>query len=159
MILGTIQATLILIDATGVLLRGPSGVGKSLAALSAMGRGHGFVADDMVQVFRGQGPTPLGRALEKEPRIEVRGLGVVKAHDLFSESVLPFAPIQLVVNLERYVSRSDAGRIDPEIGVADIFGFPTPQIRLAPPQGTDPGFLVEIAARLFTPSSRVSLEP
>lgn len=149
MVLGRIHGTLVSVHAWGVLLRGPSGVGKSLAALGVMGRGHYLVADDIVEVYRERAGGILGRALEKDARIEVRGLGVVAAHALFEWRVLPSAPIDLVINLDRYDPFSDAGRIEPQVGCADIFGFTAPQVRLALPDRADPGLLVETATRLI----------
>ena len=43
-----IHGALVEVSGVGVLLRGPSGVGKSECALELVSRGHKLVADDVV---------------------------------------------------------------------------------------------------------------
>lgn len=96
---GTIHATAVLLDAAGVLIRGPSGSGKSRLALvlldEAEGRGRfaALVADDRVRLdARG------GRLIARCPETiagmaEMRGRGIVtRRHE-------PAAVIRLVVDL------------------------------------------------------------
>ena len=47
---GTEHATTLDIKGVGVMLRGDSGVGKSELALELITRGHGLVADDVVEI-------------------------------------------------------------------------------------------------------------
>src|SRR5690606_17651483 len=71
----------------GVLISGESGLGKSELALELISRGHGLVADDVVELSRigpqaieGRGP-PLLRNL-----LDVRGLGLLDIRTIFGES-------------------------------------------------------------------------
>ena len=78
----------------GVLLRGPSGSGKSDLALRLIDAGARLVADDQCALRRGPGSAVLARAPETlAGRIEARGLGIVKAPRLAE------APIALIVDL------------------------------------------------------------
>ena len=64
---------------TGVLLTGPSGSGKSDLALRLMATGARMIADDAVVVWR-EGETLHAACPETiAGRMEVRGLGVVRA--------------------------------------------------------------------------------
>jgi serine kinase of HPr protein (carbohydrate metabolism regulator) len=75
----------------GVLIQGPSGIGKSDLALRTLECGFRLVADDRVVVFVSAGRL-FGRAPPTiEGLIEVRGVGVVR------ETALALAPITLSV--------------------------------------------------------------
>ena len=112
----TIHASAVLVGHRGILIRGPSGSGKSRLALSVLQSGTGFarlVGDDRVHLEAAH-----GRLLMRPPHvlaglIEVRGLGIVR---------LPYEPVavaRLVVDL----AATDAVRLpDPSATVADIEG-------------------------------------
>lgn len=90
----------------GVLVRGPSGSGKSDLALRAMDAGFRLVADDRTLVWTsggqawGRAPAPLSGLLE------VRGLGVVHA------PALDFCRIDLAVTDGTPERMPDPGRLD-----------------------------------------------
>ena len=76
----------------GVLLRGPSGVGKSDLALRLTGRGWRLVADDRVIAWR-SGDRVFGRTPDAlRNLIEVRGVGVIP------RPALRFAEIAAVID-------------------------------------------------------------
>jgi HPr kinase/phosphorylase len=87
----------------GVLITGDSGVGKSELGLELISRGHGLVADDVVEVTRIP-PSTLECRCPAMLRnfLEVRGLGVLNIHTIFGEtSVRPKMNLRLIVHLER----------------------------------------------------------
>ena len=96
-----LHATCVALDGRGVLLRGPSGSGKSDLALRLIDEGALLVADDQTEVRREVGLEGLpGRLLAQAPetiagRLEVRGLGIV------AQPALATAPVALVVDLVR----------------------------------------------------------
>jgi HPr kinase/phosphorylase len=73
----------------GVMITGESGVGKSELALELVSRGHGLVADDVVELRRIAPETLEGRC---PPRLrdflEVRGLGVLNIRTIFGETAV-----------------------------------------------------------------------
>ena len=73
----------------GVLITGESGVGKSELGLELISRGHGLVADDVVEVSRIGAGALEGRCppLLKD-FIEVRGLGVLNIRTIFGETAV-----------------------------------------------------------------------
>ena len=74
----TAHATCISIDGHGILLRGPSGSGKSDLALRAIADGARLVADDQV-VLAAEGDAVIGSAPPTlRGMIEIRGLGVMR---------------------------------------------------------------------------------
>jgi serine kinase of HPr protein (carbohydrate metabolism regulator) len=126
-----IHATCIAFGDTGVLLRGPSGSGKSDLALRLIDGGARLVADDRVCLTRRDGrvvacaPGPL-RGL-----IEVRGLGIVRLGD---DRVTPTVPLALVCDL---VPEAEVERL-PEPAHAVVLGLRVPRLAIAPFETTAP---------------------
>ncbi|MBT9497638.1 MAG: HPr(Ser) kinase/phosphatase, partial [Zoogloea sp.] len=87
----------------GVFITGDSGAGKSELALELISRGHGLVADDIVEFSR-IAPTVLeGRcpALLQDV-IEVRGLGILNIRTIFGETACRRKmKLKLIVHLQR----------------------------------------------------------
>jgi HPr kinase/phosphorylase len=74
----TAHATCISIDGHGILLRGPSGSGKSDLALRAIADGARLVADDQVDLAA-EGDAVIGSAPPVlYGMIEIRGLGIMR---------------------------------------------------------------------------------
>lgn len=86
----------------GVALIGPSGIGKSEAALELVLRGHRLVADDMVDVRLQPPRTLICRSLElTKHHMEIRGLGVINVQDLFGvAAVRDQKRLELVMQLQ-----------------------------------------------------------
>lgn len=63
----------------GVLIQGPSGSGKSDLALRLMGQGWCLVADDWTHLWASDGALYGSAPATIAGRIEVRGLGIVRA--------------------------------------------------------------------------------
>ncbi|HVL56960.1 MAG TPA: HPr(Ser) kinase/phosphatase [Burkholderiaceae bacterium] len=87
----------------GVLISGDSGVGKSELALELISRGHGLVADDVVE-FRRISPTTVeGRCPPMlQGLLEVRGLGLLDIKTVFGETaVRRKMRLKLIVHLAR----------------------------------------------------------
>jgi serine kinase of HPr protein (carbohydrate metabolism regulator) len=57
------------------------------------------------------------------------------------------SPIDLVVELSKYVEERDAGRLEPLITEIKMLDYPLKKILVPVPTGTDPGLLVELVAR------------
>ena len=117
-----LHATCVQIGATGVLLLGPSGSGKSDLALRLIDAGALLVADDQVQVER-RGERLLGRAVDTlAGMIEVRGVGILK---------MPYcaqSPIDLAVELAP-VAR--LARLPESLGYS-LLGIELSRLRLDP---------------------------
>jgi serine kinase of HPr protein (carbohydrate metabolism regulator) len=111
-----LYASCVVWQGMGVLLRGPSGIGKSDLALRLIDDGAVLVADDRVLLERD------GNQLLASPPdvlaglLEVRGLGILR---------FPYqtkAPIRLVVQL---VEIAEMERL-PESAIEDILGISLP---------------------------------
>jgi HPr kinase/phosphorylase len=87
----------------GVLVTGESGVGKSELALELISRGHGFVADDVVELRRIAPETLEGQCPDMlRDFLEVRGLGVLNIRTIFGETAVRRRKnMKLIVHLQR----------------------------------------------------------
>jgi HPr kinase/phosphorylase len=89
-----VYGTSVAIRGEGILLRGPSGSGKSDLALRLIDAGAVLVADDQVVLQREGGTLMMSAPEPLAGLMEVRGLGVVRmAH-------VARAPLRLVVDLD-----------------------------------------------------------
>jgi HPr kinase/phosphorylase len=133
----------------GVLITGESGVGKSELGLELISRGHGLVADDVVEVSR-FGAVLEGRcpALLKD-FIEVRGLGVLNIRTIFGETaVRRKMKLRLVAHLSRLPSNSNPTERLPLSELAEeILGITVRKVLIPVAAGRNLAVLVEAAVR------------
>ncbi|MDA0305197.1 MAG: HPr kinase/phosphatase C-terminal domain-containing protein [Proteobacteria bacterium] len=123
-----VHATCIDLGGKGVLLRGPSGSGKSDLALRLIDGGARLVADDRTDLTLRDNAV-IATAPEKlTGKMEVRGLGIV------SVDFLPETALALVADL---IAPADVERM-PEPAKVDLLGLSVALIRLAPFQASAP---------------------
>lgn len=138
----------------GVLITGPSGVGKSELALAALRRGHRLVCDDAPEfirtepgVVRGRCPQPLWGLLE------VRDLGVVNVPALFGYTALARERrLDLIVRLEQAQTIASYGeheRLSGTLRPREVLGVMIPERVLHPGFQRDLTAMFETAVRVF----------
>src|SRR6267378_2618423 len=135
----------------GVLVTGESGVGKSELGLELISRGHGLVADDVVEISRIAAGTLEGRcpAMLKD-FLEVRGLGVLNIRTIFGETaVRRKMKLRLVARLERpQPGGRDPGERLPLIEQSEeILGVGVRRVTIPVAAGRNLAVLVEAAVR------------
>jgi HPr kinase/phosphorylase len=135
----------------GVLITGESGVGKSELGLELISRGHGLVADDVVEISQIGPDTLEGRCppLLKD-FLEVRGLGVLNIRTIFGETaVRPKMNLRLVVHLERPTPAAapPAERLPLHALSEDILGVTVPKVVIPVAVGRNLAVLIEAAVR------------
>jgi HPr kinase/phosphorylase len=135
----------------GVLVTGDSGVGKSELGLELISRGHGLVADDVVEISRIAANTLEGRCPPMlKDFLEVRGLGLLNIRTIFGETaVRPKMRLKLVAHLEK---PSVAGRDSIErLPLADmseeILGIVIRRVVIPVAAGRNLAVLIEAAVR------------
>jgi len=127
----TVWGTSVAIDGHGVLLRGPSGSGKSDLALRLIEGGAALISDDQTELVR-EGGRLIARAPDTiRGRLEVRGIGIVQV------SAAGRAPLHLVVDL---VAREQVPRL-PDPGSWTQDGVEIPLIMLHPFDASAPAKL------------------
>jgi HPr kinase/phosphorylase len=133
----------------GILLLGPSGIGKSECALELVTRGHRLVADDVVRVRR----TGAGRLVGTGPELirhymEIRGIGIVHVPELFGEdAVRQEVEIDLVCRLEHWREDAEYERVGLDRPTEPILDVQLPCLLLPARPAGSMATLVELAAR------------
>ena len=117
-----VHGTCVELFGLAVLLRGPSGSGKSDLALRLIDGGARLIADDQVLLTAEAGRIQATAPMRIAGRIEVRGVGIVQV------ATIEAAPVALVVDL---VAPADVPRL-PEPNECRLAGITLPSIALAP---------------------------
>jgi HPr kinase/phosphorylase len=135
----------------GVLITGESGVGKSELGLELISRGHGLVADDVVEVARIGAGVLEGRCPPLlMDFIEVRGLGVLNIRTIFGETaVRRKMKLRLVAHLARPTSatRDPTERLPLSELTEEILGVTVRKVMIPVAAGRNLAVLVEAAVR------------
>lgn len=135
----------------GVLVTGDSGAGKSELALELITRGHGLVADDVVEISRVASGVLEGRCPEMlKDFLEVRGLGILNIRTIFGETACRRKMrLKLICHLQRRNSAQDEPLRLPldEADTQDILGVPIRRVVLPVAAGRNLAVLLEAAVR------------
>ena len=147
----TLHGVYLEVHAIGVLLIGPSGVGKSELALELITRGHRLVADDAPQfsriapdIINGTCPSAL------QDFLEVRGLGVINVRELFGDSAIKINKyLRLIIRLEPLGKESikQIDRLEGSYTTQTILDLEISEITLPVAPGRNLAVLLECAAR------------
>ena len=146
----TIHGVLIEIFGLGVLLMGPSGIGKSECALELVLKGHRLITDDYVELTR-RGTDRLlgsgGKVLKHH--MELRGLGIINVKELFGISATRVSKVvDFAVRLERWNPEADYDRLGLKQDAIDFLGVSMPLVTMPVAPGRNVATLVEVAARI-----------
>jgi HPr kinase/phosphorylase len=150
-----VHGGLLRVRSAGVLLLGPSGVGKSETALELVARGHQLVADDVVELFLENGRV-MGRASEAIRHfLEIRGLGILCVPDLYGAgAVAGESPVSLVFQLEHWREGTSYERVGLERPTHTLLGVALPCLVLPVRPSANMATLVEAAVRDHEQRSR-----
>jgi HPr kinase/phosphorylase len=138
----------------GVLITGDSGVGKSELGLELISRGHGLVADDVVEISRLAADTLEGRCPPVlKDFIEVRGLGLLDVRTIFGETaVRPKMKLKLIAHLDKPVAaagRDTTERLPLAEQSEDILGVTVRKVVIPVAAGRNLAVLLEAAVRNY----------
>ncbi|HQY28376.1 MAG TPA: HPr(Ser) kinase/phosphatase [Burkholderiaceae bacterium] len=146
----TMHGVLMDVLGMGVLISGESGLGKSELALELISRGHGLVADDVVELARIAPHAIEGRcpALLRD-LLEVRGLGLLDIRTIFGETaVRRKMTLKLIVHLVRRSTMEDEyQRLPLEALTEDVLGLAIPKVVIPVAAGRNLAVLTEAAVR------------
>jgi HPr kinase/phosphorylase len=135
----------------GVLITGESGVGKSELGLELISRGHGLVADDVVEVSRIAAGALEGRCPAMlQDFLEVRGLGLLNIRTIFGETaVRRKMKLRLICHLERPHpgGRGESERLPLAELSEEILGVTVRKVIIPVAAGRNLAVLVEAAVR------------
>ncbi|MCL2525095.1 MAG: HPr(Ser) kinase/phosphatase [Betaproteobacteria bacterium] len=133
----------------GVLITGESGIGKSELALELISRGHGLVADDVVEMAR-IAPATIDGSCPGMLRdfLEVRGLGLLNIRTIFGEiASRRRMRLKLIVHLQRGTASADAPRLPLDAQTQEVLGVPIRKVVIPVAAGRNLAVLLEAAVR------------
>ncbi|HNC51778.1 MAG TPA: HPr(Ser) kinase/phosphatase [Accumulibacter sp.] len=133
----------------GVLITGDSGVGKSELALELISRGHGLVADDVVELACIAPTTIEGRCPSMlRDYLEVRGLGLLNIRTIFGETASRRKmKLKLIAHLQRPLSAADGPRLPLDAQSQEILGVAIRKVVIPVAAGRNIAVLLEAAVR------------
>ena len=132
-----------------VVLHGDAGVGKSELALELISRGHGLVADDVVELAR-VAPTSIEGRCPGMLRdyLEVRGLGLLNIRTIFGETASRRKmKLKLIVHLQKHTLGDLSQRLPFENQTQEILGVPIRKVVFQVAAGRNLAVLLEAAVR------------
>lgn len=135
----------------GVLLTGPSGVGKSELALELINRGHRLIADDAPEFRLEATDWVIGTCPQLlRDFLEVRGLGILNIRDMFGDTAVKKQKrLQLIVHVMA-IPKEEILSIDRIQGLhqsVNILGMVVPKVTIPVAAGRNLAVLVEGAVR------------
>jgi HPr kinase/phosphorylase len=145
----SVHGVLVQVHGVGLLLTGPSGIGKSETALALVERGHRLIADDNVLLTR----TPANEVYGAPPprlryHIELRGIGIVNVRDLFgATAVRDRAAVELMVELCPWDTADHFDRLGLDDARRAVLGVELPTVRIPVRPGRNMAVILEVAAR------------
>lgn len=146
----TVHGVLLDVLGLGILLLGPSGIGKSECALELILKGHRLVADDLVEIRRRGIDRLVGEGSQVlKYHMELRGLGIIDIKELFGISATGSSQtLDLAVRLQPWKQDADYDRLGLEQSTIEFLGVSIPLIEMPMVPGRNIAALVEVAARL-----------
>jgi HPr kinase/phosphorylase len=134
----------------GVMITGESGLGKSELGLELVSRGHGLVADDVVELHRVGPRTIEGRCPPMlQGLLEVRGLGLLDIKTVFGETaVRRKMRLKLIVHLvRRSIHEDEYERLPLEDLSQEVLGMQVRKVIVPVAAGRNIAVLTEAAVR------------
>jgi HPr kinase/phosphorylase len=147
----TLHGVYMEVTAIGVLITGPSGIGKSELALELISRGHRLIADD-APLFSKIAPDIINGTCPKtlQDFLEVRGLGIINVRELFGDSAIKKNKyLKLVVQLQPMDTDDllSLDRLEGSYTTRSVLDIDVPQITLPVAPGRNLAIMMECAAR------------
>ncbi|HOT29721.1 MAG TPA: HPr(Ser) kinase/phosphatase [Candidatus Ozemobacteraceae bacterium] len=135
----------------GILIIGPSGIGKSECALELIKRGHRLVADDAVQLLKISDTKVVGSPDEMiRHHMEIRGLGIIDIRSLFGiAATSDEKTVEMVINLEKWDDRKEYDRLGIMQRTTKLLKVEVPCTTIPVREGRNLAVVVETAAMNF----------
>jgi len=145
----TMHGVLVDVMGVGILIVGPSGIGKSEVALELISRGHRLIADDLVEIQKQHGGNLMGQGRPLvSHHMEIRGLGIISIPALFGPTaVRDSKKIELIVELEEWQPQKEYDRLGIEELHRSILDVRLPLLTIPVRPGRSVATIIDVAAR------------
>ena len=144
----TLHGSLVDVYGVGLLLTGPSGIGKSEVALDLVERGHRLVADDVVIATKKTDEVLIGSGTELAQHfMEIRGLGIVDVRAMFGIRAIRFQKrVEVIVRMEHWAEGEEYTRIGMVEANETILDVELPAVKLPLVPGKNITVICEVIA-------------
>ena len=146
----TMHGVLMDVLGVGILITGESGLGKSELGLELISRGHGLVADDVVELSR-VGPYTIEGHCPKllSNLLEVRGLGLLDIKAIFGETaVRRKMRLRMIVHLVKHSTLEEKyQRLPLDVLSENVLGIEVRKVVIPVGLGRNIAVLTEAAVR------------
>jgi len=142
------HGSLIDVYGVGMLITGPSAIGKSELTLDLIERGHQLVADDAVYITKIATDILLGSPSKVlTHHMEIRGLGIIDVRRMFGiRGIRGNKNIDVVIKLELWDDKRDYERLGVDDKTTNILGVEVPLIELPIFPGKNITVIAEVIA-------------
>lgn len=147
----SVHGVLVEVYGVGILIIGPSGIGKSECALELIKRGHRLVADDAVQLTKISDTKIVGSPDEMiKHHMEIRGLGIIDIRALFGISATADEKaVDLVIQFEKWDDKKEYDRLGILQKTIKFLKVEVPITTIPVREGRNLAVVVETAAMNF----------
>lgn len=144
----TSHGVLVDIRGLGVLICGPSGIGKSDCALELISKGCKLISDDVVEITRSDSGILIGSSpVRTKHLMEIRGIGIVNIKALYgSEAVMNEKHIGMVIELCKWDSDTEYDRLGIDEKTYKLLGVDVPYLRIPITPTRNASTILELAA-------------
>ena len=146
----TMHGVLMDVLGVGIIITGESGLGKSELGLELISRGHGLVADDVVELAR-IGPNTIEGHCPKllANLLEVRGLGLLDIKAIFGETaVRRKMRLRMIVHLVKHSTLEEKyQRLPLDVLTQNVLGIEVRKVVIPVGLGRNIAVLTEAAVR------------
>lgn len=131
----------------GVIITGPSSIGKSESALELLAKEHTFVADDLIMIRGTKLSKLIGMGRSPIPyHMEIRGIGIIDISRMYGpRSVRLSKQIDIIVYLEDWDVSKEYERLGIEKRTTRILGVDIPRYTIPVKPGRNIASIVEVA--------------
>lgn len=134
----------------GVLLTGPSGVGKSETALDLLVNGHKLISDDSVIIRRLDEQLHGTSPKVTQHFMEIRGVGIIDVQRIFGVGcVMEEKEIDLIVHLEPWNENISYDRLGEKSRYGQYLGIEVPLMTIPVKSGRNTSMVIEVATKNF----------
>lgn len=135
----------------GILIMGPSGIGKSECALELIKRGHRLIADDAVQLMKQSDTKILGYPDNMiRHHMEIRGLGIIDIRSLFGiAATSDEKSVDMIINLEKWDDDKEYDRLGIFQRTSRLLRVEIPSTTIPVREGRNLAVVIETAAMNF----------
>ncbi len=135
----------------GVMLSGPSGIGKGSLALSLIDRGHKLIADDTVLLTCSSENHIIGTCpVLLQDFLEVQGLGVLNIRSMFGQQAIQFSQqLSIIIQLTNTWPADPIERFTEQPLTQNILGLDIPIFMLKPTPTCSSVTFIETKVRML----------